>query len=122
MTNKEVVIRFIDEVFNAHDLSKLDEYMRPDYMQHSIGVEDGREGFRKFALAFFEKGPFMDVKRVFESEDGVVAVFFRCSFANGSAAKVVDMYRVQDGMIAEHWDVVTALPENDGAVNGRGSF
>lgn len=122
MTNKEVVLKFIDEVFNAHDLSKLDMYMKDSYMQHSIGVEDGKEGFIKFAEAFFKKGPFMDVKRVFESEDNVVAVFFKCCFADGSFAKVVDMYRVEDEKLAEHWDVVTGLSENDTKVNGRGSF
>ena len=122
MTNKEVVLKFIDEVFNAHDLSKLDLYMRDDYMQHSIGVPDGKEGFRAFAEDFFKQDPYMDVKRVFESDDNVVSVFFRCSFNNGSAAKVVDMYRIQDGKLAEHWDVVMLLPENDGEVNGRGSF
>lgn len=122
MTDKEFVLKFIDEVFNAHDLSRLDDYMREDYMQHSIGCEDGRAGFRKFAEEFFKSEPYMDVKQVFESDNHTVAVFFRCSFNNGTAAKVVDMYRVEDGKLAEHWDVVQALPEDDKAGNGRGSF
>ena len=122
MTDKELVLKFIDEVFNAHDLSKLDEFMREDYRQHSIGVQSGREGFRKFAEEFFQSEPYMDVRKVFESDDHTVAVFFRCSFKNGTAAKVVDMYRVQDGKIAEHWDVVQALPDDDGEINGNGSF
>ena len=122
MTNKETVLRFIDEVFNAHSLEKLDLYMRDDYMQHSIGVGDGKEAFKVFALDFFKQDPFMDVKKIFESDDNTVAVFFRCSFNNGTAAKVVDMYRLQDGKLAEHWDVVQLLPENDTAANGRGSF
>ena len=32
------------------------------------------------------------------------------------------MYRIQDGKLAEHWDVVQHLTEDDAAVNGRGSF
>lgn len=122
MTNIEVVREFIDVVFNAHDLTRLDEFMRDDYMQHSYGVPDGKEGFRQFAVDFFKQDPYMDVKRFFESDDNTVAVFFRCSFSNGSAAKVVDMYRIQDGKLAEHWDVVSLVNEDDAAVNGRGSF
>lgn len=50
MSNKEIVLRFYDEVFNAWDLSKLNSYMREDYIQHSRGLEDGRAGFIKFAV------------------------------------------------------------------------
>jgi len=122
MTDKELVLKFIDEVFNVHDLTKLNDFMREDYRQHSIEAKDGREGFREFAEEFFRSEPYMDVKRVFESDDHTVAVFFKCSFKNGSAAKVVDMYRIEDGKLAEHWDVVQALPDDDAKVNGRGSF
>ena len=122
MTNTEVVRKFIDEVFNAHDLSKLDEFMKDDYMQHSVEVADGKEGFRKFCEGFFQLDPYMDVKKVFESDDNTVAVFFKCHFKNGHAAKVVDMYRIEDGMLAEHWDVVQQLTEEDAVNNGRGSF
>ena len=121
MSNRELVLKFIDEVFNAHDLSKLDDYMRDDYMQHSVSAKDGKEGFRAFAEKFFTQDPFMDVKKVFESGD-TVAVFFKCCFGDGHAAKVVDMYRIQEGKLAEHWDVVQLLDDKDASVNGRGSF
>ena len=122
MTNKELVMRVIEDVFNAHDLSKLDEYMRDDYMQHSIEAADGKEGFRKFCEGFFKLDPHMEVVKMFESDDNTVAVFFKCTFKNGHAAKVVDMYRIEDGKLAEHWDVVQQIPEDDAANNGRGSF
>ena len=122
MTNKELVMRVIEDVFNAHDLSKLDEYMRDDYMQHSIEAADGKEGFRKFCEGFFKLDPHMEVFKMFESDDNTVAVFFKCTFKNGHAAKVVDMYRIEDGKLAEHWDVVQQIPEDDDANNGRGSF
>lgn len=52
MTNKEIVLKFYEEVFNAHDLSKLDDYMREDYIQHNPNAASGREGFRQFANGF----------------------------------------------------------------------
>lgn len=33
-------------------------------------------------------------------------VFFKCTLENGSINKVVDIYRIEDGLLAEHWDVV----------------
>lgn len=122
MSNKELVRKVIDEVFNGRDLSRLDEYMREDYMQHSVEVPDGREGFKRFCQGFFQMEPFMDVKQMFEADGDKVAVFFQCHFNNGHSAKVVDIYRIQDGKLAEHWDVVQQLTEEDAAVNGRGSF
>ncbi len=105
MTNKEVVLKFYEEVFNAWDVSKLDEFMRDDYMQHNVGVEDGKAGFIKFTEKFFKMKPHMEIKKIFENEDHV-AVFFKCTLENGSVNKVVDIYRLQDGKLAEHWDVV----------------
>ena len=122
MTNKELVLKFIDEVFNAHDLTMLDAYMREDYIQHSVEAKDGRKGFREFAENFFKSEPFMEVKKIFESDDNTVAVFFKCNFRGGHSAKVVDMYRIEDGKLAEHWDVVQQLTEEDAVNNGRGSF
>ena len=54
--NIEVVTRFYDEVFNAHDVSKLDEFMRDDYMQHNATVADGKQGFIEFTDFFFTLG------------------------------------------------------------------
>lgn len=122
MSNVELVRRVIDEVFNGRDLSRLEAYMREDYMQHSVEVPDGREGFRQFCQGFFQLEPFMDVKQMYEADGDKVAVFFQCRFNNGHSAKVVDMYRIQEGKLAEHWDVVQHLTEDDAAVNGRGSF
>lgn len=120
-TNKEIVLQFIDEVFNAWDLSKLDSFMREDYHQHSPEVKEGREGFKEFAKGFFTLKPHMHVKKIAEDGD-MVFVFFKCTFsANDTAAKVVDIYRLEDGKLAEHWDVIQPLNDDDTA-SGNGHF
>ena len=45
MTNKELVMKFYNEVFNNRDLTNLDNYMRDDYRQHNANVKDGKAGF-----------------------------------------------------------------------------
>ncbi len=105
MTNKEVVLRFYEEVFNNWDLSNLDKYMKDTYIQHNPNCEDGKEGFIKFAEHFLSMKPHMDIVKIGEDAD-MVYVFFKCTLANGMVNKVCDIYRLEDGMLAEHWDVV----------------
>lgn len=106
MTPKELVIKFYEQVFNAWDLSHLDEFMLDDYKQHSPEVKDGKAGFIEFAQNFFTLKPRMDIVKVMEEGD-MVMVFFRCTLDGvGVVNKVFDLYRVADGKLAEHWDCV----------------
>ena len=106
LTNKNLVLKFYDEVFNGWDTSRLDHYMREDYKQHNAQVEDGREGFRRFCEKFLALKPHMDIQHILADGD-LVCVFFKCTLGvNGMVNKVFDMYRVQDGKLAEHWDCV----------------
>lgn len=106
--NAEIVKNFMEDVFNAHDVSKLDQYMRDDYKQHNPTAPDGKEGFIEFTKFFFTLKPKMQIYKIWENENNEVAVFFKCTCeANGTINKVVDIYRLdEDGKLAEHWDVV----------------
>ena len=120
MTNKEIVAKFYDEVFNAWDTSKLDEYMLPTYKQHNPTVEDGRDGFARFCERFFAAHPKMEIVHMVEEGD-LVMVFFKCTVDFG-VNKVCDIYRMENGMLAEHWDVVQHLDPNQVPANDNGQF
>ncbi len=106
MDHKELVRKFYDEVFNGWDTSRLDVYMRADYKQHNPRVEDGREGFRRFCEKFLALKPHMEIHSIVADGD-MVCVFFKCTLgSNGMVNKVFDLYRIQDGQLAEHWDSV----------------
>lgn len=105
MTNKEIVLKFYDEVFNGWDLSNIDNYMKDNYIQHNPTCEDGKAGFLSFADHFLAMKPHMDIVRIGEDND-MVYVFFKCTLENGMVNKVCDIYRLENGMLAEHWDVV----------------
>ena len=102
-SNKEIIKEFYEKVFNGWDISAVDEYMRDDYIQHSPGVAQGKAGFMNFITEFVKKKPHAEIVKLLGDED-MVCIFFRCSFADGTVAKVFDMYRLQDGKLAEHWD------------------
>ena len=107
--NTAKVIAFNEEIFNAHNNDKalLDDYMMDDYMQHNPSAGDGKEGFIGFTNFFFTLDPEMVISKTFANEEGEVAVYFKCVCkANGMINKVCDIYRLNDGKLAEHWDVV----------------
>ena len=118
-TNKQVVARFLDDVFVRHDMSRLDEYMRDDYIQHNPDCPQGMAGFLEFFGVIFGAVPDFHyaVKQVVADGDLVMAWCtslgthtggeFLGQPASGNAVKfdVVDIFRMQDGKIAEHWDV-----------------
>ena len=120
MSNKEIVRKFYEEVFNAWDTGKLEQFMRPDYRQHNPTVPDGMEGFRTFAKFFFAQHPKMEIVHIVEDGD-IVMVFFKCTVDSG-VNKVCDIYRLQDGLLAEHWDVVQHLDPNQQPANPNGQF
>ncbi len=122
MTNKELILKFYDEVFNQWDLSHLDDYMLDSYKQHNPEVLDGKDGFKAFAEKFLSLKPHMNIKQVV-CEDDLVVVFFQCTIGvNGMENKVFDMYRIEDGKLAEHWDCVQHDVGNIQSVNGNGLF
>lgn len=116
--NKEIVTFFCEMVFNRHDLRVLDEIMRDDYIQHNANVPTGKEGFIRFFQATFQAVPDFkcNIKKVI-AEGDLVAVYSATSGTHNGAwigpagtgnqlnYNVVDIFRVQDGKIAEHWDV-----------------
>ncbi|MCF0230224.1 MAG: nuclear transport factor 2 family protein [Parasporobacterium sp.] len=121
--NIDKVVAFNKDVFDAHDISKLDDFMRDDYMQHNATVDDGKDGFKAFTEFFFTLEPEMKIYKTFANEDGEVLVFFKCiCHANGMENKVADIYRLNEGLLAEHWDVVEHDIGNVEPVNGRDLF
>lgn len=108
MTNKEVIRAFYKEFFNDHIVESADKYVREDYIQHNPGVEQGREALKRaFADKFIANPTFhLNIVRMIE-EDDMVAVYLKNVNPEGKTiCRVVDMYRLQDGKLAEHWDVL----------------
>jgi predicted SnoaL-like aldol condensation-catalyzing enzyme len=108
--NKAVVLEFYDRFFNKGDVNAADELVAEKYIQHNPNVPDGRDAIKPFVA----QGPFpADVKRIVAEGDLVVAHVYYPLW--NSAA--VDIFRLQDGMIVEHWDVVQKVPEQSANSN-----
>ncbi len=118
-TNKELVSRFLDDVFIHHDTSRLDDYMRDDYIQHNPDCPQGKAGFVEFFDVIFRALPdFRYTVKAVVAEGNTVMAWcttsgthtgsdFLGQVATGNQVSfdVVDIFRMEGGKIAEHWDV-----------------
>jgi predicted SnoaL-like aldol condensation-catalyzing enzyme len=117
--NKAVVTKFYNDVFIGHDLTKLNSVMRDDYIQHNGDCPQGKAGFVQFFEEIFAAVPDFKytLKKMVAEGDIVMAYstttgthkggpwFNKKATGNMLNFDVVDIFRVQDGLIAEHWDV-----------------
>lgn len=108
MTNKELVEGMYRDFFNGHDVESAVKYVREDYIQHNPGVAQGRAALMEaFGEKFKTEPTFHLVIKKIISEGDMVAVYLKNVDPDGNTkCRVVDIYRVQDGKLAEHWDVL----------------
>jgi steroid delta-isomerase-like uncharacterized protein len=110
------------KMLNTHDPDLVDQFVAENYINHNAFVADGREANRQFWHAFFVALP--DASASMEdlviAGDRVVGRFvyrgthtgeFMGIPASGSAVEMrsIDIWRIEDGMFAEHWDELNTL-------------
>lgn len=108
MTNREIVECMYKEFFNGHDVLAAMKYVREDYIQHNPGVGQGREALMEGFAKKFELEPTfkLDIQMII-CEGDMAAVYLKNVDPQGKTkCRVVDIYRLQDGKLAEHWDVL----------------
>ena len=109
--NKAVVRDFYTTVLIGRDVDAAPRFVRQDYIQHNPQVPTGLKGFMDtFRERFAQKLP-SDYKRELLNVVGdkeMVVIYARQTWTGSDGqhhqALGFDMFRVQDGMIAEHWD------------------
>lgn len=125
--NKAVVKGFIDEVLLGGKGDKVAEYINPTkYLQHNSQVADGLEGFGAAMKFFAENNMVMTYKTTHKilGEGNFVLAISEGKFgkAPGVDTSFYDLFRLEDGKIVEHWDVIeTIMPEAD-RKNKNGKF
>ncbi len=111
--NRELVVTFYDRFFNKHEVAEAAKVVADDYIQHNPHVPDGKEPFVSFFTDLFKKNPEAKVKIVRSAVDRDLVYLHSHSTrgADDRGRAVVDIFRVKDGKIVEHWDVIQAVPE-----------
>ncbi|EOC3058800.1 nuclear transport factor 2 family protein [Cronobacter dublinensis] len=116
--NRQRVITFYDRFFNQHDTSAAD-VVADDYRQHNPEVPDGKAPFVNYFSGFFRDNPQSRAKVIRSAADGDL-VWLQVHSTNGSHDRgqaVLDIFRVKDGKIVEHWDIIQDVPEKAANAN-----
>ncbi len=103
--NKEFVLQAFDTLFNQRDYKAAERYWSSNYIQHSAHIPPGRDGLFNLIRSMPASLKYEPEQIVAESD--YVLVHGRFS-GTGKPRNwiVVDVVRVADGMLAEHWDVL----------------
>jgi predicted SnoaL-like aldol condensation-catalyzing enzyme len=120
--DKKTVVDFDEKALNQKDFDAAAKYLGPRYTQHNPNAADGPEGLRAFLGFLKEKFPNSrsEIKRVFAAGDHVILHVHAVREPGTRGNAIVDIFRLEDGKIVEHWDVVQPIPEK--AANANGMF
>ncbi|BAF89289.1 protein of unknown function [Azorhizobium caulinodans ORS 571] len=117
--NKTIVLDFYDKGLNQKDFAAASKYLGT-YIQHNPTAEDGPEGFRKFLEFLKTTYPqsHSEITQVFVDGDFVILHVHAVREPGTRGNAIVDIFRLKDGKIEEHWDVVQPIPETSKNKNG----
>lgn len=103
-TNKEIVVAGMKGLFITRDVSVIDKYWSPTYIQHNPAVPNGSEVLKGWVGTLppsFKYEPGMVV-----AEGDLVMVHGRYTGMGPKAMIGVDIFRLTNGKIVEHWDIL----------------
>jgi predicted SnoaL-like aldol condensation-catalyzing enzyme len=120
--NKKTVLEFYEAGLNKKDFDAAAKYFGPKYIQHNPGAPDGIEGFKTFVNFLRSKFPnsHSEIRKVFADGDYVILHVHAVREPGTLGRAIVDIFRLEDGKIVEHWDVAQDIPEK--MPHGNGMF
>jgi predicted SnoaL-like aldol condensation-catalyzing enzyme len=120
--NHDLVMAMYNDVLIAMNPGKVDEYLSPDYIQHSSLAEPGLDALKVFLAKVRVESPdaVQTIHRSMVDGDMVMVHVHVVRWPGDPGLAVVDIFRCAGGMIIEHWDVLQDVPTNP--VNSNGMF
>lgn len=123
IANKATVITALDGIFNKRDTTYVDKYIGSTYLQHNPTVADGSAGLKAF-IPYLSPDDKTDYGAQAAEGDLVWTHSRSGSTTNASvsASIIVDVFRVKDGKLVEHWDIIQTEVPASKTVSGRPMF
>ena len=118
--NRTAVLAFYEKGLNEKDADGALAYVGNRYVQHNPNAGDGPDGFRKFIGFLREKFPnsHSEIKRSFVDGDYVILHVHAVREPGTRGNAIVDIFKLENGKIVEHWDVAQDIPEKMPHNNG----
>ncbi|WP_432084623.1 nuclear transport factor 2 family protein [Streptomyces sp. WAC 04229] len=114
--NVGIVLTAMRELFADKDLTAIDRYWAEPYIQHSPQMASGLDTLREVVPGL--EGFSWEPQRIAAQGDLVFTHSIVHGWAPGPVA-IVDIFRLDDGRIVEHWDVVQGIVSPEESVNGN---
>ncbi len=120
--NKKTVVDFYEKGLNQKDFEAASKYFGAHYIQHNPTVPDGVQGFKTLVELLRTKfsNSHNEIKQVFADGDYVILHVHSVREPGMRGSAIVDIFRLEQGKIVEHWDVRQEVPEQ--AANSNGMF
>ncbi|MGH6855951.1 MAG: nuclear transport factor 2 family protein, partial [Aestuariivirga sp.] len=122
--NKALVRAFIDDILVNGRMEKLTGYFDGDaYVQHNPQIADGLSGLGKALEAMAKAGITMKYDRIHQVlGEGNFVLAVSEGTLGGKPTSFYDLFRVENGKLAEHWDTIETIPAQDQWKNANGKF
>lgn len=122
--NKALVREFIDTVLIGGGFDTMGDYFDGDnYIQHNASIADGLSGLGAGLKALADAGMSMRItKRHGLYGEGNFVLAVSEGEIGGKPTAFYDLFRVEGGKIAEHWDVISPILPDSDAANSNGKF
>lgn len=112
--NRQAIEKFVDLFYRQKKVREAFEtYVVPDYVQHNPAATDGRDAAIKLLEPMLAAYPELKVDVLRIVVDGEIAVVHSRALLSPTqpAVSTFDMFRMKNGKIVEHWDVMQSVPE-----------
>lgn len=110
--NRQVVESFIETILIDGKSDQITDFIVADYAQHNPEIGDGLDGLGAFLASLAEKSVnFSYSKRHHTVADGNFVMTISEGVIGSQRTAFYDLWRVENGMLAEHWDVIQPIPE-----------
>jgi predicted SnoaL-like aldol condensation-catalyzing enzyme len=112
--NKQTVVSYYTLAFNdKRPEEAVAKYIGSRYVQHNPQAPDGPDAFVQFVKGFAEQFPqlHVEVKRVIGEGDLVMTHSLLTTSPEDRGTAAADIFRLEDGKVVEHWDVLQPIPE-----------
>jgi predicted SnoaL-like aldol condensation-catalyzing enzyme len=114
-SNKRTVVAFFNRTFNDHEpADAVAKYVGSQYIQHNPKTADGAVAFVESTKHWLAKFPqaSVEIKRVIAEGDLVVTHDLVRHSPDDLGLAGLDVFRLENGKIVEHWDARQPVPEN----------